>query len=98
LNDRDTGAKAAFTSQNLKHENHTPIGAFNLRGGMSILTDSSARDHRCKGSPRAVTTANRWLLPERTPALPDPALTHPTRSPFFFSEKKPLDVRTNWLV
>ena len=34
----------------VKHENHTPIGAFNLRGGMSILTDSSARDHRCKGS------------------------------------------------
>jgi threonine dehydratase len=55
LNDRDTGAEAAVTSQNLKHENHTPIGAFKLRGGIVYFD----RLKRARPQVQGIVTATR---------------------------------------
>ncbi len=43
----------------IKHENHTPVGAFKLRGGLTYLTalGSAARCRPKSSAPRAATTA-----------------------------------------
>jgi hypothetical protein len=51
----------------VKHENHTPIGSFKVRGGI-VYFDRLKRERpqvRGKSSPRrAAITANRWLSME----------------------------------
>ena len=55
----------------VKHENHTPTGAFKVRGGLTYLTalkrerPQRARRHL---APRAATTASASPMPARAPA------------------------------
>ena len=57
----------------VKHENHTPIGSFKVRGGI-VYFDRLKRERpqvRGKSSPRrAAITAIRWLSPGHGPVLP----------------------------
>ena len=56
----------------VKHENHTPIGAFKVRGGIVYFDRLKRERPQVHGSSprRAATTANRWPSPERALALP----------------------------
>ena len=55
----------------VKHENHTPVGAFKVRGGIFTSTGSSASGRRCEESSRrrAATTVSRWHFLAHAPAL-----------------------------
>ena len=56
----------------VKHENHTPIGAFKVRGGLVYL-DRLKRERpqvRASSRRRAAITASRWPSPARAPASP----------------------------
>ena len=53
----------------LKHENHTPVGAFKLRGGLTYFDALRKREPACPGvvsAPRA-TTASRSASPRAAP-------------------------------
>jgi threonine dehydratase len=52
-----------------KHENHTPIGAFKVRGGIVYFDRLKREPERHGGSlpRRAETTVNRWLTLGRAP-------------------------------
>jgi threonine dehydratase len=56
----------------VKHENHTPIGAFKVRGGIVFFDrlNERARKYEESSPQRVAITANRWLLPEHAPVLP----------------------------
>ena len=56
----------------VKHENHTPIGSFKVRGGIVYLDRLKRERPQYEGSSprRAAITANHWLSPEHGPVLP----------------------------
>ena len=56
----------------VKHENHTPIGSFKVRGGLVYFDRLKREVHRCEGSSlqHVEIMANRWLSPD--PALASP--------------------------
>ena len=50
----------------VKHENHTPTGAFKVRGGLNLLAAAGCRARRCRrasSARRAATTARASRSP-----------------------------------
>ena len=45
----------------VKHENHQPVGAFKVRGGVNLVSQLDAENTAGASSPpRRATTASRW--------------------------------------
>ena len=63
--------RAAGAEVWVKHENHTPTGAFKVRGGLTYmdrLQRERAGGAAASSPPPAATMARAWPLPARAPA------------------------------
>ena len=67
--------EALGTEAWVKHENHAPIGAFKVRGGLAYFRDLAQRGERVNGviSAPAETTGNRSALPHAVTVCRSPS-------------------------